>query len=352
MTTGRRAALRARLAEAGLDGLLVTKLVNVRYLSGFTGSAGRLLVTTDDAVLATDGRYLEQAAGEVGDLPVVDGRGLDWVRERLGSAARLGVESHALPWDAARALDTELPDVEVAPAPHHVEELRRAKDEGELALIARACAATDAAFAALVSFLAPGLTEREVARRLEDRLLDAGADAIAFATIVASGPNGARPHHTPGVRVLARGDLVTVDFGAAVDGYASDMTRTVALGEPAAELRETYELVRTAQAAGVAAVRDGVTAGEVDAACREPITAGGRGDRFVHPTGHALGLEIHEEPILRSGSTARLSRRMAVTVEPGVYLPGLGGVRIEDTVAVAADAAQILTLSPKELVVL
>jgi Xaa-Pro aminopeptidase len=339
------------LAEAGLDGLLVTKLVNVRYLSGFTGSAGRLLVTGDTAVLATDGRYLEQAAGEAPDLPVVDGRGLDWLGERLGGG-RLGVESHALAWDDARALADALPAIEVVPAPHHVEQLRRHKDDTEVALIAQACAATDLAFAGLLEVLAPGLTEREVARRLEDGLLDAGADSVAFPSIVASGPNGARPHHTPGLRPLARGDLVTFDFGAAVGGYASDMTRTVALGPPAAELREVYELVRRAQAAGVAAVRDGVTTGAVDAACRDAVSAAGHGERFVHPTGHALGLEIHEEPILRSQGTARLASRMAVTVEPGVYLPGVGGVRIEDTVVVTADAAQILTLSPKELVVL
>lgn len=351
MSAERRAALRARLDEAGLGALLVTKLVNVRYLSGFTGSAGRLLVTADGAVLATDGRYLEQAAGEVGDLPVIDGRGTDWISERLGGG-RLGLESHDLSWDAARALTEALEPVEVVPAPGHVEALRQHKDDAETALVARACAATDAAFAALLAFLAPGRTEREVARRLGDCLLDAGADSIAFPSIVASGPNGARPHHTPGERRLARGDLITLDFGAAVGGYASDMTRTVALGPPPSELREVYELVRVAQDAGVAAVRDQAAAGEVDAACREVITAGGHGERFVHPTGHGLGLEIHEEPILRGGSAARLARRMAVTVEPGVYLPGLGGVRIEDTVVVTADAAQILTLSPKELVVL
>lgn len=345
--------LRARLQAEGLDALLVTRLVNVRYLSGFTGSAARLLVTADGRAdaLATDGRYLEQAAGETA-LDLVDSRGTEWLGERLGGRRRLGVESHALPWDDARALADALPGAEVVPAPRHVETLRRCKDDTELALVARACAATDVAYAALVTWLAPGLTEREVARRLDQELLDAGADGPAFSPVVASGPNGARPHHTPGARRLEPGDLVTLDFGAAVEGYASDMTRTVALGRPDRDLAAVYELVRAAQADGVDAARDGAEAGAVDAACRDRITAAGRGNAFVHPTGHGLGLEIHEDPILRSGATARLCDRMTVTVEPGVYLPGLGGVRIEDTLAVAPAGPEPLTRSPKDLVIL
>jgi Xaa-Pro aminopeptidase len=357
-TAARRDALRSRLRAEGLAALLVTKLVNLRYLTGFSGTAGRALVTADGGgdVLATDGRYLERAAQEAPGLPLVDSRGTEWLAERLDPGARLGVESHDLPWDAARALVAALPGRAVVPAPAHVEGLRQRKDDAELAAIARACAVGDEAFAALLSWLAPGLTEQQVARRLERELVDRGADAPAFPSIVASGPNGARPHHEPGDRPLVRGDLVTLDYGARIAGYASDMTRTVALGRPAAELAAVYELVREAQAAGVAAVGDGVAAGAVDAACRDRIAAGGRADAFLHPTGHALGLEIHEEPILRAGATATLANRMAVTVEPGVYLAGLGGVRIEDTVVIGTPPAhggvRLLTRSPRDLLVL
>ncbi len=336
-----------------LDALLVTKLVNIRYLSGFTGSAGGLLVGAGKDVLATDGRYLEQAAEEAPDVELLDGRGLEWVGKRLEAGTRLGVESHSLTWEEGLALSAALPEIEVIPAPRHVETLRQRKDDTELALIARACTATDAAFAALLGWLAPGFTEREVARQLADELLKAGADDPAFSPYIAGGSNGARPHHQGGHRRLQRGDLVTLDFGACVDGYGSDMTRTVALGEPAHELRAVYDVVREAQTAGIETVADGVEAGTADAACREVIVAAGYGKAFVHGTGHGLGLEVHEEPILRAGATARLADRMTVTVEPGVYLPGLGGVRIEDTVAVTRAApATILTRSSKDLVIL
>ena len=357
MTARRRDALRARLRGAGLDALLVTKLVNVRYLTGFTGSAARLLVGAQDGadVLATDGRYLARAADEAPGLALVDSRGTEWLGERL-TGPRLGVESHVLAWDAARALDEALPGIEVLPAPDHVETLRQRKDDAELALVARACAIGDAAFTALLGWLAPGMTERAVVRRLDAELVDHGADAPAFATIVASGRNGARPHHEPGRRPLATGDLVTLDFGALVEGYASDMTRTIALGRPRPELATLHALVAEAQRAGVAAVADGVPAGDVDAACRDRIAAGGRAEAFLHPTGHALGLEIHEEPILRAGATATLTHRMTVTVEPGVYVAGLGGVRIEDTVVVGPASgptgAEILTRAPRDLLVL
>jgi len=357
MTAARRDALRARLRAAGLDALLVTKLVNVRYLTGFTGSAGRLLVTAGDGadVLATDGRYLARAADEAPGLPLIDSRSTEWLRERL-TGPRLGVESHVLPWDAARELDEALPGIDVLPAPEHVETLRQRKDDVELALIERACAIGDAAFTALLGWLAPGMTEREAARRLDAELADHGADGPAFATVVASGHNGARPHHEPGRRPLASGDLVTLDFGALVQGYASDMTRTVALGPPRPELVALHALVRDAERAGVAAVAEDVAAGDVDAACRERIAAAGHAADFLHPTGHALGLEIHEAPILRAGATARLTSRMTVTVEPGVYVAGLGGVRIEDTVVVGPArgpaGAETLTRAPRDLLVL
>ena len=250
----------------------------------------------------------------------------------------------------------------LVPAGRLVEELRTVKDEAELSLLRRACAITDAAFAALLPFISPGRTEREVAIALERAMTDLGADGLAFDTIVASGPNGAIPHHAPGGRPLEAGDLVTIDCGARLGGYHADMTRTVALGEPAGWQREIYDLVAAAQRAGLAAARPGTEVGALDAAARDLIDAAGYGGCFGHGLGHGVGLEVHEAPIIGYGRTGTLQDRVPVTVEPGVYLPGTGGVRIEDTLVVrAGDAgagtgtaacAEILTLTTKELLVL
>lgn len=347
MHATRRSHLRDRLAEADLDALLVTKLANVRYLTGFTGSVASLLVARHADVLAADDRYAEQAAQEAPDVPLRVTRGDDWLAEDVLDG-RLGVESHDLPWDRVRQL-ADLVGAEVVAAPQHVETLRQDKDDDELATMRRACAITDAAFTELLDWLTVGRSEREVARWLHHTLTGLGADDRAFAAIVASGPNGARPHHRAGARRLAAGDLVTLDFGALVDGYHADMTRMVALGEPDPSLRHVVDVVAEAQRAGVAAVTAGVSAGDVDAACRAVITDAGYGESFSHGTGHGVGLEIHEEPILRPDARATLRSRMTVTVEPGVYLPGLGGVRIEDTVAVTPGGPDVLTRSPKSL---
>lgn len=353
MSVERRARLAGRLAEAELDALLVTREVNVRWLTGFTGSAGSCLVRADGScVLATDGRYAEQAAIQAPDVELVIDRTREWLADRLGPVERLGVESHALPWDAARALAAELEPVPVVPAPGYVEALRSIKDDGELDLIRQACTITSEAFVALLGWLAPGMTELEAAWRLRGEIERLGAEDLAFETILASGPNSGLPHHRPSMRRLERGDLVLVDFGARVGGYRADMTRVVALGSIDSRLLEVYGIVREAQAAGVAAAADGTPARAVDAACRELIAASGHGEQFVHGTGHGLGLEIHEQPILNGGSDATLTARMTVTVEPGVYLPGVGGVRVEDTVAVLPSGPEPLTTATHDLVVL
>jgi Xaa-Pro aminopeptidase len=353
MTGRRRERLAERLGRAELDALLVTHAVNVRWLTGFTGSAGSCLMRADGAcVLVTDGRYATQAAAQAPEVELVIDRTRAWPPAWLGAQERLGVESHRLPWDEARALADELGSARVVPAPGHVEALRQVKDEPELALIRRACAVTSRAFAALLGWLAPGMTEVEAARRLRGEIEELGGDGLAFDTILATGPNSARPHHQPTAQRLGRGDLVKIDFGAMVDGYCADMTRVVALGSVDTQLRRVHEIVRDAQAAGVAAARDGICAGEVDAACRDLITAAGYGEHFVHGTGHGLGLEIHEQPILRTRATATLTTRMTVTVEPGIYLPGIGGVRIEDTVAVLPSGPEPLTTAIHDLIVL
>lgn len=351
----RRERLRERVRAEDVAGCLVTRLVNVRYLTGFTGSNGQVYVAADASadVFATDGRYDEQAAAEVADLPRVLTPEEQWLPERLTQGDRVGGESHDLSWERAGVLQEALrkADAELLAAPRWVETLREVKDAAELARLRLACAMADTAFGELLGLLRPGLSERDVAHRLEDAMRLAGAEGPSFATIAAGGPNSARPHHRPTRRPLEQGDLLKVDFGALVDGYHSDMTRTVALGEPAAELRAIHELVAAAQAAGREAAVAGAGVADVDEACRARIAAAGHGERFVHPTGHAVGLEIHEQPILHERATATLRPGMAVTVEPGVYLPGLGGVRIEDVVVVAAEGPpEVLTTSPRELI--
>ena len=349
----------AGLAGDGVDALLVTRPSNVRYLTGFTGSNGTVLLAGEMTVLATDGRYAEQAAAESPDVDIVVGRADDWLAPRGDGIAVLGVEGDQLPWRRALRVAELLGGAHLIDVSALVQELRARKDDQELGCIARACTITAQAMEAMFSWLSPGMTEREAAHRLLGEMLDRGADGPAFDFIVASGPNGARPHHHPGDRPLATGELVTFDAGARVDGYCADMTRTVALGQPPEELVRIYALVQRAQQAGVDAVGPGVSVEAVDAACRNVIAAAGRGDEFVHPSGHALGLDIHEPPLLAArrpdgdeASVARLCSRMAVTVEPGVYVPGLGGVRIEDVVVVNDRGCDVLTPTRKDLVVL
>jgi Xaa-Pro aminopeptidase len=238
-----------------------------------------------------------------------------------------------------------------------IDGLRMVKDEAEIELLARACAITGEAFSAVLGLIRPGTTERALAVALERAMVDLGAEAVAFDGIVASGPNGAIPHHVPGSRQFEVGDLVTIDCGARFGGYHADMTRTVAIGEPAGWQREIYQIVAQAQAAGVAAARAGADVGEVDAVARDMIAGAGHGEHFSHGLGHGVGLEIHEAPTIGYGRTGTLQDRVPITIEPGIYLPDAGGVRIEDTLVIragagAAGSAQPLTTITRELLVL
>lgn len=365
----RRAALRELLRAADLDALFVVDLRNIRYLTGFTGSNAVLVVAAVDepgnegrTLLCTDGRYLTQSAEQVPELERVIDRGSDLaLMARLaddtgkGVAAyrRTGFESHHVTVDQLTALTETGAGVDLCRAPGHVEELRLVKDDAEIEALRMACAAGDRALADLIEAggLRAGRTERDVARELEGRMLDHGAATMSFETIVAAGPNSAIPHHRPTDAELRTGDFVKLDFGALVDGYHSDMTRTLVLGEPAGWQRELYQLVADAQAAGRAALRPGAEVRGVDAAARDLITAAGHGDQFLHGLGHGVGLEIHEAPALSRTGDGRLAAGMAVTVEPGVYLAGRGGVRIEDTLVVRDTGPELLTLTTKELVV-
>jgi Xaa-Pro aminopeptidase len=353
---GRRRRLAARLNELEIDAFLVTRLPNVRYLTGFTGSNGQLVLGADGGVFLTDGRYTEQSRHEVPDLdrvtyPAFPPAFADAVAKLR--ATTVGFESAGVTYKLFVDLtDAGTEDVELVPTDGEVERLRWVKEPEEIEMVARAQAITDDCFERIVAKLAEGMTEREVALEMELTMRQGGADALAFESIVAFGENAAEPHHHPTDRPLQTGDIVKLDFGALYRGYHSDMTRTVAFGEPPEELREIHELVKAAQQAGIDAVRPGATGAEPDAAARQVIADAGRGEAFSHSLGHGVGLEIHEGPSLRANWEDVLPVGAIVTVEPGVYVPGLGGARIEDMVEVTEDGCRPMPRSTRDLVVL
>lgn len=330
--------------------LLVTDLADVRYLTGFSGSNAVLVVDRDGAdLLGTDGRYRDQVAEQAPDLPVVIDR--DTVSAVLGAVGpgSWSVQDGAslAVWGEVRALGVE-PDVTSG----LVAGLRAIKDAGELEALARACAITAEAMSALLAELRPGMTEVGVARRLEQLFGELGAEDRAFDTIVAGGAHAAIPHHEPGRRPLAVGDLVVIDAGARVDGYHADMTRTVVVGrDPEPWQREIHALVLAAQTAATDRYRPGAALRDVDAAARGVIEDAGYGVQFTHGLGHGVGLVIHEAPMVGPRATGTMDADMAITVEPGIYLAGQGGVRIEDTLVVTDSGPRVLTPAPRDLLV-
>ena len=355
---GRIPRVRDRFAGAGIEALLVTRLPNVQYLTGFTGSAATVLLTATDALLVTDGRYKDQSAEQIAasGAPARVGVGTtqnkqsEILREAAVGIERLGLEAHGVSWAQQRAFGDWFPDAELVPTEHVVEDFRMVKDAGEVARVQAACAIADDALAEVLPSLRDQPTERDFALRLEFAMRERGASAVSFDPIVASGPNGAKPHARPSDRTIAPNQLVVIDFGCIVEGYCSDMTRTVSVGDPGPEARHVWDTVLLAQQAGRAAVAVGVECAAVDKACRDIIDDAGWGDAFVHGTGHGVGLEIHEDPRVAASAGGTLAPGHVVTVEPGVYLPGVGGVRIEDTVVVTADGPVALTEFPKDLV--
>jgi Xaa-Pro aminopeptidase len=350
--------VRAGFAAAGVDALLVTRLTNVRYLTGFTGSAGTVLLGADSLLLVTDGRYAGQsreqlAAAGVG-ARIAIGVTMAEQRATLAEAARpyprLGLEAHGVNWADLREFEKCFAGHELVPTEELVEAQRRVKETPEVERIRAACAIADESLAELLPTLADCPSERDFALNLEVAMRRRGATKVSFDPIVAAGPNGALPHARPSTRPIGRHELVVIDFGCVVDGYCSDMTRTVSVGDPGAEATKVWETVLASQQAGRAAVSPGTECAAVDRASRAVIDDAGWGDAFVHGTGHGVGLDIHEAPRVARTASDTLAPGYVVTVEPGVYLPGVGGVRIEDTLVVTDESAVALTEFPKQLV--
>lgn len=349
----RIARLRALLTEKIVDAVLVTKEENVHYFSGFRGDSTALLVTHERLLLITDSRYTEQAAVQAPLYEIVEQRdGLyrkaAELAEDAGTVA-LGFEGGALVYDHVVKLRELLGEISLD-TPLHLDPLRQVKDADELVLIRRACEIADEGFAHILSYIQPGMTEMEVAAELEHHMRMLGSERPAFQTIIASGVRGSLPHGVASDKVIARGELVTMDFGAVCAGYHSDITRTICVGRADARQRELYDAVLTAQQRALAALRPGVTGIEVDRVARDCLADHELDQYFGHGLGHSLGLEIHEEPRLSKAGKDMMQPNMLITDEPGVYIPGWGGIRIEDTVLITADGAEALTHAPKEFI--
>lgn len=345
--------VRNGLGEAGIDALLVTNLSNVRYLTGFSGTNGQVLITGERAEFFSDPRYKARASMLVRGAEVViyPEKLTKVLPEHTTGIAKLGVEAETMTLDERDKLDAALDSVELAPTTSIVEKLRRVKEPAELELIRSAVQVADEAFEHILDRLVPGARERDIALDLEVHMRRNGADDVSFEPIVGSGPLSAHIHHTASDREFEKGDLVLMDFGAQVGGYCSDMTRTVVLGSASDEQQAVYATVLEAQRRGVDAARAGRKCVDVDAAARSFISDAGHGDAFAHGLGHGVGLDIHEAPSLYRFSEDTLAAREVVTIEPGIYTESLGGIRIEDCVAVTDNGAEVLGGARKDVLI-
>ena len=346
--------LRQRLDEEELDGILVSSAENRRYLSGFTGSAGHLLISAADAVLATDFRYVEQAANQspdfrierIGRDPWFVGLAQEMDVRRVGfESDDLTVAFHSALLKALDGAEGEKP--ELVPTTEIVQKLRAVKDQGELELLTRAVAIADEAMDRVAPTIEPGVTEGAVAWELERTMRELGAESVSFEVIVGTGPNGALPHHRADDTVIKAGDAVVIDMGASHEGYCSDLTRTWIVGEADDTFKRVYDTVLRAQLAAEEAVTSGSTGGEADEIARDIIAEAGYGDEFGHSLGHGVGLAVHEHPRVAANSEDVLEDGTVFTVEPGIYLSGWGGVRIEDIVVMENGRARVLSRAAK-----
>ena len=348
MTSSRLSRLQDKLDEG--TAFYLTNLINIRYLSGFTGSNAALLVTKTDATLATDSRYEIQSSKQCLDVAVVIGRNLSELLITDATCNEVWFEATDLTVYQHEALIESFPNHNFVAKSGVVETLRQVKDQIEIGAIKTACEISVAAWQATIEQVSIGQTEIEVRDFLESKMRALGAHDVAFASIVATGPNSAIPHHEPTSRPIAKGDFLKIDFGAKLDGYHADCTRTVVIGKPAEWQRETYVALAQAQRAGRTSINASVSYLDVETAVNESLQASGYLDKFTHGLGHGVGLEIHENPFFGRSSHAKIEENTVLTIEPGIYLRDLGGVRIEDTVVVTAKGYENLTELPYELI--
>jgi Xaa-Pro aminopeptidase len=357
MVNSRVLKLREEMQKTNVEAVFITSPINRRYLTSFTGSSGYVLVTMSDAYLLTDFRYMTQAPQQAKGFTVVEHgtRVMDNILELLvsGKIDRLGFEQDNVSFSAYSTYKKQLePDIELVPLKGLVEQLRIFKDEDEMKIMQRAADLADETFNYILGVVKPGMTEREVDLAMEFYMRSHGATSSSFDTIVASGERSSMPHGIASERVIQDNEFITFDFGALLQGYCSDLTRTIALGNPKPILKEIYDIVLEAQLHTLAHIKSGMTGREADALARDIITKYGYGDQFGHSTGHGLGMEVHESPRLSKLSDDILQPGMVVTVEPGIYLPGIGGVRIEDDILITETGIVILTHCSKDYTVL
>ena len=346
--------LREVMNEKGLEAVVILSPYNRRYLSGFTGTSGSLLITQDKSLLITDFRYIQQANDQAQDFEVINQEGpmLGKINELIkeGQYKKVGVETHLITYNEYQALNTDA--VELSSIEGVIETIRMIKDEFEIKQIQKAADIVDETYEHILKWVKPGMTENEVNNEMEMFMRSKGATCSSFDTIVASGHRGALPHGVASNKVIEEGDMITLDFGALYEGYVSDVTRTFAIGEPKEEMKKIYNIVLEAQLAALEQIKPGMTGKEADTIARDVIKSYGYGEQFGHSLGLGIGLEVHEGPALSQKSDIVLEENMCITLEPGIYVDGLGGVRIEDDVLVTKNGLQRFTKSSKDLIIL
>ncbi|MCG8397819.1 Xaa-Pro peptidase family protein [Bacillus atrophaeus] len=348
--------LRNLFKQLGIDGLLITSGTNLQYMTGFTGSAGLAVISEERAAFITDFRYTEQAKAQVKGFEIIEHGGslIQTAADTISDfdIGKLGFEQNSMTYGTYASYHAVVNGAELVPVAESVEKLRLIKSGEEIKILEEAAKIADDAFHHILTFIKPGISEISVANELEFFMRSQGADSSSFDMIVASGLRSSLPHGVASEKLIESGDFVTLDFGAYYKGYCSDITRTIAVGEPSDKLKDIYQIVFDAQALGVQHIKPGMTGKEADALTRDHITAKGYGQYFGHSTGHGLGMEVHESPGLSARSSAVLEPGMIVTVEPGIYIPETGGVRIEDDIVITENGCRTITHSPKELIIL